>query len=457
MLANPITPVTAFQAHPNFGALSASNRLAYGLEYAGGGTGRGSTQGTLASVTPPYYPGTPSGPPGNTTVNPGPQSAIPLVPATVTNPAAGSSTAPPDFDNGFGPVPDGPYINKPDEGCIFPKSSGYRPYYDNISVGANLVDIENFASPERQVPSPVMFGSLPTGAPVGNLAPKPWQTLLFQPGTSGHAGLTSPKDQYLLDLFWMPQAEPYAISEPFSTAGKVNLNYQILPFTYIDRSTAIQSVLASEKVAVDGSTHAAVYKSQSATTGNSSIENGPARVGLNLSETNGTLSQFAATFAKFGLFHSAAEICSVYLVPQGYSWPADSTLDSTGIATNSTAQAAWYGAGFNLVGDNTREKPYADLYSRITTKSNTFTIFYRVQTLINPSATPPATWTEGTGVITGEMRGSTTIERYLDPNVAVPDYAGTGSSNSLDSFNPAGGGNQLYYKWHVVENNRFAP
>ncbi len=37
----------------------------------------------------------------------------------------------------------------------------------------------------------------------------------------------------MMDLFNMPTVEPYAISEPFSTAGKVNMNYQILPYTYI--------------------------------------------------------------------------------------------------------------------------------------------------------------------------------------------------------------------------------
>ena len=31
----------------------------------------------------------------------------------------------------------------------------------------------------------------------------------------------------------MPVLEPYAISEPLSTAGKVNLNYPIAPFGYV--------------------------------------------------------------------------------------------------------------------------------------------------------------------------------------------------------------------------------
>ena len=109
------------------------------------------------------------------------------------------------------------------------------------------------------------------------------------------------------------------------------------------------------------------------------------------------------------------------------------------------------------MGDNTREKPYADLYSRVTTKSNVFTVYYRVQTLKNPSATA-ASWTEGTGAITGEYRGSTTIERYIDPNsTAVPAYASsTYNSPSLLAAAPSLD-SPTYYKWRVVENDRFSP
>jgi hypothetical protein len=66
----------------------------------------------------------------------------------------------------------------------------------------------------------------------------------------------------MLDLFHVPVVEPYAISEPFSTAGKVNLNYVIAPFgyaagdagtnpntriprSYLRRDTALRGVLRS--------------------------------------------------------------------------------------------------------------------------------------------------------------------------------------------------------------------
>ena len=291
----------------------------------GGMMGRGAAQGTLVPGAS-YYWGTTNGTP--TKVNPGPMGATPMVPSTVTNPKAGStnntsSGPPPDFDNGFGPVPDGPYINKPDEGFVYLPGVGthgenYRPYFDNNNLGLGT-NFSSFDSPERQATSPVMFGSLPTGAPVKGSTPHPWQTLLFQPGMTGHAGLAAPKDEYLLDIFWMPQSEPYAISEPFSTAGKVNLNYQILPFTYIDRSTAIQSVLASEKVAAIPTSMAGTYK-QSVGDFQGSLGllgmTTLARSPLSMSEVDGTLRQFAQKFANLDYFHAPAEICDVYLVPQ---------------------------------------------------------------------------------------------------------------------------------------------
>ena len=105
-------------------------------------------------------------------------------------------------------------------------------------------------SPNRLVPSSGMFGSLPTGV----IRNQPWQTLLFRP-QAGHPGegspasgppYTSPPDHVLMDLFWMPVIEPYAISEPFSTAGKVNLNYEIAPFSYIRRATALYAAFKGE-------------------------------------------------------------------------------------------------------------------------------------------------------------------------------------------------------------------
>jgi hypothetical protein len=127
---------------------------------------------------------------------------------------------------------------------------------------------------------------------------------------------------------------------------------------------------------------------------------------------------------------------------------AGAPTGSPPVYKDTAAQTAWYGNAFGLVGDNTREKPYADIYSRITTKSNSFTVYYRVQTLKNPPTSAAASWTEGQGAILGDYRGSTTLERYIDPNdKTIPDYTADITAANLES----------HYKWRVVENNRFSP
>ena len=155
-----------------------------------------------------------------------------------------------DWDTGPGVLEDGPWCNKPDEGQY--PGVGVTPYigtYDSEDkTGTQLVTL---FSPNRQISSPVMFGSLPVGPQY------PWRTLLFRPANlpGYHGGYTHDggtpastrwvPDHVLLDWFWMPVVEPYGISEPLATSGKINLNYQIAPFTYITRRTGMDAVLKS--------------------------------------------------------------------------------------------------------------------------------------------------------------------------------------------------------------------
>ncbi|MEJ0001460.1 MAG: hypothetical protein WDO13_21425 [Verrucomicrobiota bacterium] len=115
-----------------------------------------------------------------------------------------------DWDNGVGAFPDGPYINRADEG-------GYQ--YPNYGVGNNSpvpyfggnggsqAEGVKYNSPNRVMASPVTFGSLPTGVPINGLPAHPWQTLLFRP-QPGHPGAASPEDELLLDWFWMRWSIP---------------------------------------------------------------------------------------------------------------------------------------------------------------------------------------------------------------------------------------------------------
>ena len=230
------------------------------------------------------------------------------------------------------------------------------------------------------------------------------------------------------------------------------MNYQILPFTYITRDTGVRAVLGSELIArvplaatsyTSPSTQVNLYKGGAGSSAAPSTPAGSvsvARLPLNLDEYNGTLAQFSAKFASGDIFKSASEICDLYLVPRdsvaNYTWPGFDTK--------------WYGNDFALVGDNVRERPYAEIYPRLTTKSNTYTVHFKVQA-IQGSALNPTQWNENSGAIKAEYRGSTTLERYVDPtDNNIPDYGdGTDptAKTSIESF----------YKWRVISNNAFPP
>jgi uncharacterized protein (TIGR02600 family) len=429
MLNRALVPAEAFRPHPN---ANGTNRTAFlgmmgsGFQMAGSGP-----YGKLASGAS-YYEPTFTNVGGTLTLgslNPNPTQ--PAVPSGLNGAfAANNASVPGDWDNGMGIVMDGPYINKPDDGNQKNISiAAGIPFFDNDFFYTEILGAGLF-SPNRMIPSAGMFGSLPTGV----LSARPWQTLLFRPGPTGHKGLESPHDHLLLDLFWMPVVEPYAISEPFSTAGKVNLNYQIQPFTYIDRKTPLLSVLDSERVAKVKKSDADKYKKRDV--GISSN----ARLSLNLSEIDGTLRQFKEKFAASEIFKSHTEICDIFLVPQGSSW-----------ANDAAARTAWYGDDFALVGDNTRERPYANLLGRVTTKSNTFTVYYTVQALKNPVNLPQDTWNESKGVVLSEYRGNTTLERYINPNdTRIPDYATNNATIGTDPLD-------RYYNWRVIQQTQFAP
>jgi len=404
-----------------------------------------------------------------------------------------------DWDNGPGEIRDGAYINKPDEGTIF---------FDNVMNAANIPQIPYYGwsetvapgqilfSSNRIIPSSMMLGSLPTGvlatAAGGAGAGHAWQTLLFRPptdrdgnsqgsqGSSGmssktlHPGWSSPRDHLIADLFWMPVVVPYPISEPFSTAGKVNMNYQIVPFNYIKRQTAMYGVLKGEmplaistKKTLSGASGnmsvaqiAKLYDHDTwvpQTLPNSTvplINDASIRSNWTNLASGGmgafrktidpveTLSQFDNVFDDASnptIFKSATQICELHLVQDG--------------ETLAHYQSNFW-SDYLATGDNTRERPYANLYARLTTKSNTYRIHMRVQAL--QQAVPPGstdakwtTWDETRDRVLGEYRGSALIERYIDAaDPALASYDESQVNNcSLDP----------YYRFRVLNVKKLTP
>jgi hypothetical protein len=158
-----------------------------------------------------------------------------------------------------------------------------------------------------------------------------------------------------------------------------------------------------------------------------------------------TLKGFSARFAANELFRSASEICTLPIVPSGATYAQVTDPDVTANYWTTSAN----GKGHRLTGDNSRERPYATIYPRLTTKSNAFTVHVRVQVLKKSARTSATVWDETKDSIASEYRGSQTVERYVDPNDPnIPDFAAP--SHAADSLSP-------FYHMRVLSTRRFTP
>lgn len=435
LLSIQTTSENNFHPHPDYASRDAER--AQTLRCGNGSVYFTSTPGSLVSL--------PSGVSYPASIAPD------LVPGFV---AQRSDNRPADFDTGIGNFPDGGFCGKADEGNVAwrywdnnqQKYVFVEPYFSTAQYDPPM---DTYFSPNRQVPSAVMFGSLLS-------AGRGWETLAFCPNPAGdnHPGLRSPKDHLLLDLFTMPVVEPYAISEPFSTAGKVNLNYQIMPFGYLKRTTALRAAMQSLRVTAIPQVAAPHYKTQDEL----KPKMGNVRY---LVDRDETLRAFEDFFAEFktdkskGFFKSASEICDRFFYPKGDTHAGKILYRSKAEIPIKTT--FWQNSA--LTGDNVREKPYADIYGRLTTKSNTYTVHYRVQTLRQRAPTSGAdeanyyaTWDENRDSVLAELRGNTTIERYLDPEdkrfrtPSQADYIDVEKQALEDA-----------YRFRILHHQRFSP
>jgi hypothetical protein len=104
------------------------------------------------------------------------------------------------------------------------------------------------------------------------------------------------------------------------------------------------------------------------------------------------LDQFKQKLDSGEISRSAAEICDINLLPNTSPSSSTGAFDPT---SASAVQIFWTANA--LTGDNSRERPYNGLYPRLTTKSNTFTIHVRAQSLKMPPGLSPAS--DGTGLV----------------------------------------------------------
>ena len=96
------------------------------------------------------------------------------------------------------------------------------------------------------------------------------------------------------------------------------------------------------------------------------------------------------------------------------------------------------------------------IYPRLTTKSNVYTVHVWSQSVLKNPNSNTDEWTkfdENRDRITGEYRGSTTIERYLDPNdpALVPASGGA----PYDAVDTNAKGLDPYYRFRILSSKRF--
>ena len=328
-----------------------------------------------------------------------------------------------DFDNGVAWAPDGPYINRPDDGETSGYSLGGTPYFDIAAPRPQQLPQPRprVWGAQRQIPSPVMLGSLPTGVK----ARVPWQTLLFRPqgqldpaawtASTGHYGWSWPRDHLLLDLFWMPVQEPAALSAALATQGKINLNHRLVPFGYIHRTTALHALLKSEKLLAIPDGASPTYKLPPG----QPPQHDSFRRFIDAEET---ISQWdREVFDRGDVFLTASQLCEHDLVPEGEQ--------------GEPAAMREFWSKHRLTGDNSRERPYANLYSRLTTRSNTFRIHFIAESLRAPLVRGTDTVDVPRIEVCARQEGSAVVERTLDPtDPELPDYAAALANGAPATF-----------------------
>ncbi len=386
----------------------------------------------------------------------------------------GNTANPGDWNTGVGSFVDGPFINSGEQGYLnaaIGDSASNMYFPSNTGSAASGGSLSSF-SPNRQVSSPVLFGSLPSGIdPVNPASSSPWQTLLFCPNPadrSNHPGFgaggtingpdarppfSTVPDHLFLDLFWMPVVEPYAISEPLATAGKINLNFPMAPFPHIERSTGLFAALKAVRMPAIPDIRADDYKGFMSGVPSSTDADTANRASwrYNIDVPAVLAGMKDRRFSNNDAYRSASEVTTIFMVPSrqpGSPSSPDGPSGATPLARYNNTASWW--DDMKLSGDNLRETPYDHLYSRITTKSNTFTVHYRVQALKQAgSRTDWATWNEATDQVLSESRGSATIERYVDPNdTSIPDFAQP--ANYTRNLAP-------YYRWRTLVAKQFVP
>jgi uncharacterized protein (TIGR02600 family) len=293
-------------------------------------------------------------------------------------------------------------------------------------------------------------------------------------------------------MFWMPVVQPYAISDSYATAGKINLNYQMLGFPHIHRSTALHAAMKGELITAFSPSDA---RPPSAASVNNTVVYKQAKQAGSLAANSpidmwgsgdpmdwhrhiniaATLKQLEDRFffvggsitpgGTQGLLRTASQLCEIHLVPKA---SIDATRDGAegvlggldgerGTSSSTIAQKMSSFWLYNrLTGDNVRERPYANLYQKVTTRSNTYRVYFTSQTIRKAKSVSPTKFDPSKDSVTAEYRGSALLDRYLDftsmeaGKSTLPNYAAAADPFGLDPL-------EKFYRFRILEMKQFSP
>ncbi len=187
------------------------------------------------------------------------------------------------------------------------------------------------------------------------------------------------------------------------------MNHLIVPFTYINRDTGLRAAMKSQMVTVIPSPGTSFYKTYQNPNGTPTGGNKPANIDVHSPWMPTRSLAVCHTVRQRG--HLSLRLRNLQHRPR----------TRTPLRSGTAEHAHQHGCLLELLsltGDNVRERPYTNLYSLLTTKSNTYTVHYRVQSLKQTPGGDYSTWREDRDTVLGRP-----VARRLLNAISIPPTA----------------------------------
>ena len=158
-----------------------------------------------------------------------------------------------------------------------------------------------------------------------------------------------------------------------------------------------------------------------------------------------------------GLFRTASQICEIDLIPKKTS-VGETAIGSPNSDSIRRPTMAQFWNRNQITGDNTRERPYSNIYQKVTTRSNTFRVYFMAQAIKKAKSVAPDQIDLNKDTVTGEYRGSALLERFLDFSSAERGSAASPFLDYADGSSPFTKPSlENFYHFRIIEMKQFSP